>query len=74
MKEEREELIKKIFPQLKKYCEQRHIEFNYVDLRWGITEEVPFLHINSRSNLHRGKPFRFVFQKSTVVVHISFAY
>lgn len=39
MKLEREELVKFIFPQLRKICEQRDVEWGEVDLRWGISEE-----------------------------------
>lgn len=39
MQEEREELIKRIFPQLKKLCEERGVSWSEVDLRWGITDE-----------------------------------
>ena len=36
---EREELVKRVFPQLRKLCEQRGVAWGEVDLRWGITEE-----------------------------------
>jgi hypothetical protein len=36
---EREELIKRVFPQLRKLCEQRGVTWGDVDLRWGITED-----------------------------------
>ena len=39
MHAEREELVKRIFPQLRKLCEDRGVTFAEVDLRWGITEE-----------------------------------
>ena len=39
MMPERELLLKRIFPQLRKLCEERHVELIEVDLRWGITEE-----------------------------------
>ena len=42
MQRERQELTKKIFPQLKYFCQQRNVDFSYVDLRWGITDEVSF--------------------------------
>ena len=37
--EERDELVKKVFPELRKRCRQRFVELLEVDLRWGITEE-----------------------------------
>ncbi len=36
---EREELVKRVFPQLRKVCEQRGVAWGEVDLRWGITDE-----------------------------------
>ena len=39
MKEEREELVKRVFPRLRKICEQRGVTWSVVDLRWGITDE-----------------------------------
>jgi len=39
MQEERDILIKKIFPQLRKLCEERAVTWTEVDLRWGITDE-----------------------------------
>jgi tetratricopeptide (TPR) repeat protein len=39
MQEEREELVKQIFPQLRRLCESRGVTWGEVDLRWGITDE-----------------------------------
>jgi tetratricopeptide (TPR) repeat protein len=39
MQMERDILIKKIFPQLRKLCEERAVTWTEVDLRWGITSE-----------------------------------
>jgi len=39
MHAERDELIKRVFPQLRKLCEQRGVTFSEVDLRWGITQD-----------------------------------
>jgi len=39
MQEERDLLVKRIFPELRKRCRQRAVEFTEVDLRWGVTEE-----------------------------------
>ena len=39
MQAERDELVKFIFPQLRKLCEQRGVTWGYIDLRWGITEK-----------------------------------
>lgn len=36
---EREELVKRTFPQLRKLCEERGVDWSEVDLRWGITDE-----------------------------------
>jgi nephrocystin-3 len=39
MFEERDELVKRVFPQLRKMCEQRGVTWGEVDLRWGIPDE-----------------------------------
>ena len=39
LRAEREELVKRIFPQLRKLCEGRGVTWGEVDLRWGITDE-----------------------------------
>jgi len=36
---EREIIIKKVFPQLQKFCKDRGVFLSCVDLRWGITSE-----------------------------------
>jgi len=39
LQEEREHLVKKIFPEIRALCRERGITFTEVDLRWGITED-----------------------------------
>ncbi len=39
MREERDELVKHVFPQLRKLCDDRDAIWGEVDLRWGITDE-----------------------------------
>ncbi|HOD81015.1 MAG TPA: DUF4062 domain-containing protein, partial [Phycisphaerae bacterium] len=39
MQAEREELVKRVFPQLRRLCEERGLAFVDVDLRWGVTDE-----------------------------------
>ena len=39
LQEEREHLVKKIFPEIRALCRERGVTFTEVDLRWGITEE-----------------------------------
>lgn len=39
MHAEREELVKRVFPQLRRICEERNVTWGEVDLRWGITKE-----------------------------------
>jgi nephrocystin-3 len=39
MQLERDQLVKKIFPQLRQLCEERAVSFVEVDLRWGITDQ-----------------------------------
>lgn len=36
---ERDELVKQVFPALRKLCESRGVAWGEVDLRWGITDE-----------------------------------
>ena len=38
MQAEREELLKRVLPQIRKLCQQRGVAWGEVDLRWGITE------------------------------------
>jgi len=39
MHEERDYLVKFVFPQLRKLCEERAVTWTEVDLRWGVTDE-----------------------------------
>ena len=39
MREERDHLVKYIFPQLRRLCESRSVAWGEVDLRWGVTDE-----------------------------------
>ena len=39
MHAERDELVKRVFPQLRNMCEQRGVTRGEVDLRWGVTDE-----------------------------------
>ena len=39
MQEEREYLVKKVFPEIRALCRERGGTFTEVDLRWGITEQ-----------------------------------
>ena len=39
MQVERDELVLRIFPQLRRVCEARGVTWGEVDLRWGIPEE-----------------------------------
>lgn len=39
MQAERDELVKFVFPQLRKLCEERGVIWGEVDLRWGISDE-----------------------------------
>ena len=39
MHAEREELVKRVFPELRRVCEERGVTWGEVDLRWGITDE-----------------------------------
>lgn len=39
MQAEREELVKRVFPRLRRLCEERGVAWSEVDLRWGVTDE-----------------------------------
>jgi tetratricopeptide (TPR) repeat protein len=39
MQLERDELVKRVFPQVRHLCEQRGVTWSEVDLRWGVTDE-----------------------------------
>jgi hypothetical protein len=39
MQAEREELVKRVFPELRRRCRERQVELVEVDLRWGVTED-----------------------------------
>ena len=57
---EREELVKRVFPELRKRCEARGVTWSEVDLRWGITDEQqaegPVLPL-CLAEIHRCRPF-----------------
>ncbi|MEW6348660.1 MAG: tetratricopeptide repeat protein [Thermodesulfobacteriota bacterium] len=38
-RKERDDLVNRIFPELQRRCRERFVDFVYVDLRWGITDE-----------------------------------
>jgi hypothetical protein len=40
MQEEREELVKQIFPRRRRLCESRGVTWGEVDLRWGVPDEA----------------------------------
>jgi hypothetical protein len=40
MQSERNYLVEKVFPALKKYCQERDVTLIELDLRWGISEEA----------------------------------
>ena len=39
MQAERDELVKRVFPRIRRMCEQRGVRWSEVDLRWGVTDE-----------------------------------
>lgn len=39
MQDERNYLVKKVFPMIKAECHRRNVNFSVIDLRWGVTEE-----------------------------------
>ena len=43
LNDEREHLIRKVFPEIRSLCRERGVTFTEVDLRWGLTEEQAML-------------------------------
>ena len=39
MMDERNHLVKKVFPELRKLCQSRGVELTEIDLRWGVSEK-----------------------------------
>ncbi|NMD45673.1 MAG: DUF4062 domain-containing protein, partial [Propionibacterium sp.] len=39
MQAERDELVKRVFPLLRRRCQERGVAWSEVDLRWGVTDE-----------------------------------
>jgi hypothetical protein len=44
MQAEREELVKRVFPELRRLCDARGVVWGEVDLRWGIPDEAAAEH------------------------------
>ena len=38
--EERNRLMRDVYPSLRTYCQQRGLEFQVVDMRWGVRDEA----------------------------------
>ena len=39
MQAERDELVKRVFPAVRRQCQQRDVAWSEVDLGWGVTDE-----------------------------------
>ncbi len=39
MQEERDYLVRQVFPAIRRACRERQVEFTEIDLRWGVTSE-----------------------------------
>jgi WD40 repeat protein len=46
MHAERDYLVKRVFPELREWCEKRKLRLVDIDLRWGVTEEDTIKHKN----------------------------
>ncbi|XP_072034434.1 NACHT domain- and WD repeat-containing protein 1-like [Amphiura filiformis] len=44
---ERNRLMKDIFPELRKYCQSKGVEFEVVDMRWGVRDDATSDHLTS---------------------------
>ncbi|XP_071493290.1 NACHT domain- and WD repeat-containing protein 1-like [Diadema antillarum] len=47
MKEERNKLIREVFPELRRFCQTRGLEFEVVDMRWGVRDSATADHLTS---------------------------
>ncbi|XP_063968822.1 NACHT domain- and WD repeat-containing protein 1-like [Lytechinus pictus] len=47
MKEERNKLIREVFPELGRYCHEKMLEFEVVDMRWGVRDSATADHLTS---------------------------
>lgn len=45
MKEERNRLTKVAFPRLRQHCKDLGLEFQVVDMRWGVTDDMTNEHL-----------------------------
>ncbi|GFS02974.1 leucine-rich repeat and WD repeat-containing protein [Elysia marginata] len=46
---ERNNLMEKVYPRLKDYCREKHgLEFQVVDMRWGVRDEATDDHMTTR--------------------------
>ncbi len=60
MKGEREHLLKKVFPEIRRICAERGFTFTEIDLRWGITERQARkkkIVSTCLDEVHRHKPY-----------------
>ena len=39
MRAERNTLSREVFPRIKEFCAEKNLDFQVVDMRWGITED-----------------------------------
>eukprot|EP00057_Strongylocentrotus_purpuratus_P006352 XP_011660826.1 PREDICTED: NACHT and WD repeat domain-containing protein 1-like [Strongylocentrotus purpuratus] len=47
MKEERNKLTREVFPELSRYCHEKRLEFEVVDMRWGVRDSATAVHLTS---------------------------
>ena len=45
--EERNKLTKEVFPDLRRYCQSRGVDFEVVDMRWGVRDTATSDHLTS---------------------------
>lgn len=46
--EERNMLIKEVFPELRRYCQTKGLDFEVVDMRWGVRDNATSDHLTSQ--------------------------
>ena len=54
---ERNTLMEYVYPKIKEYCREKHgLEYQVVDMRWGVRDEMTDEHMTTVSSLHVSSP------------------
>ena len=54
---ERNTLMEYVYPKIKEYCREKHgLEYQVVDMRWGVRDEMTDEHMTTVSNSQNMRP------------------